>query len=91
MVTCAEASPRGCELGAVGNHQQHPHVLQAVDLPRQGFQAARVNPVHILEDVQHRLLLRQASHLVDQYLDGLVFLPLRTQSERRIAVASGDR
>src|ERR1700748_2472281 len=47
--------------------------------------------MHVLADNQHRLLLCQALKLVEKGGECLPPLLRRTQAERRIALAGGDR
>ena len=50
------ASPRRVELGPESYDQQHRKSLDPVHSPIDRLKARRVDPMHILEDHQHRIL-----------------------------------
>ena len=46
--------------------------------------------MHVREHHQHRLATGQLLDLLDQGLDGALFLPLRAEVERPIAIIGGN-
>jgi hypothetical protein len=52
-------NPRRLELRSIGDIEQHPECSQSIHRTPNRFQARWVNPVHILENHQHRLGSRQ--------------------------------
>jgi hypothetical protein len=55
--------PRRLELWTECHDQQHPKAADTINDPTEHFQARGVSPMRILEDRQHRVLMRQCLHL----------------------------
>ena len=49
------SNPRRLELRSVGDNQQHPKCSQPVHCATERFQARWVDPMHVLENHQHRI------------------------------------
>ena len=66
-----QAPPRRLEFRAEGDQQQHRQLAHALDGEIEHLQRGRVGPMRVLEQHQHRLLLRQPLHLIEQREQGL--------------------
>ena len=78
-------NPRRFELGSVRDNQQNPKSSQPVYRPTKRLKACRVDPMHILENHQHRIRSRQCLHLRSKCFYGSLSSLLRSQIERWIA------
>ena len=85
------AGPGRLELRAEGDQQQDPQPSRALDREVEQLARARVDPVHVLEDHQHRVAVRQPLDLAQQRLEGPLPLELRGERRRGVAVAGRER
>jgi hypothetical protein len=65
-------NPRRLELRSIGDNQQHSECSQPIHRAPNRFQARWVNPMHVLENHQHRLGSRQRLQLRGKRLQGLL-------------------
>jgi hypothetical protein len=65
-------NPRRLEFRSIGDNQQHPACSQPINRAPNRFQARWVNPMHVLENHQHRLGLRQRLQLRGKRLQRLL-------------------
>jgi len=85
------ADPGRLELGAVGRDQQHWQVCDPLDRKVEQLARRGIDPVQILEDHQYRLPPGQRLELAQQRRQCPLLLALRSEVERREAVATGER
>src|SRR4051812_29415809 len=77
--------PWRVELGAESYDQQRREGLNSVDGPTEHLAASRINPMHILEDHQNRLLGCQSNKLRGQGFHCSLPTLLRREIKRGIA------
>ena len=86
--------PGGLEFRAKGNEQQYRQPADAIDGQIDQVARGRVDPVHVLEDHQHRMAAGERLQLVQQPGEQLFPFALRAQIElrpRRLAVTAARR
>lgn len=85
------SGPRWSELRPGGDDEQHRNATDALDGPAQRLKAARIDPMRVLEDHQHRLFARQCFNLSIECFQHLLFALLRRERECRMAAIIGER
>ena len=78
--------PGRAELWAVGQHVQHRHRGRLLDDQPEGLQRGGIGPVQVFPHHQHRLPLGLRHQPRHQRIQHLLFLVLRRQRQRRIAL-----
>ena len=78
-------NPWRVELAAESDGEQHWKSLNSINSPIKRLKTRRIDPMHILENHQHRLLACQRRELWRQSFQRLCLTLLRGQFERRIA------
>ena len=86
-----EPGPRGLEFRAVSNDQQHAPPLKPRKKQLQKFQRCWIGPVQVFEEHQHRARCGCGFDEVVERTQGLLFLLLRTQTERTVTHFGGQR
>jgi hypothetical protein len=84
------ARPRRIELGPVGEHGQHRQGTHPLDEEVEQLQSRRVDPVHVLIQLEHRAVAGETRQLLDQEFERALLLPLGTEVQRRVALATRD-
>jgi hypothetical protein len=74
-----------------GEDHQHPQPENPIDEKVEGLARGGIAPVHVLPYHQHRLTRRQPLKLCQLGMKRLLLELLRSEIERRIAVAGRDR
>ena len=69
-----QALPGRLEFRPEGDQQQHRQTPDPLDREIEQFERGRIGPMCVLEQHQHRLLLRQTFHLIEQRRKGLAAL-----------------
>jgi hypothetical protein len=85
------ADPGRLELGAKRHDQQHRKAADMLDGDVEHITRGRVDPMHVLENDDHRLVMRQAFELPDQRLLRSFLLALRADVRQRVALRSRQR
>ena len=68
--------PGWAEVGPVGEHHEHGQGACPLDQEVEELQGRRVDPVHVLVQLEHRPLAGEAGQLLDQDLEGALLLAL---------------
>ena len=79
------AGPRRLIFRPEGRDEQHREALDLVNGEIKQLTGARVSPMQILDNHQHRVGARQSGELSQQGLERFLLLPLRREVESRIA------